>query len=163
MYVYVLTFVWRVGWRPAWRLWLFCAFSDCHSPLTWCSITPMYTCHDSFICAMIVCHDSLCAMTHCVPWLIVCHDSFIIRVPWLIHMLQRPHSWCSMSHSYVWHDSLLCAMTYLHVTWRYVDDSVMSHIWISHVMHINESCHTYEWVMSRHATSQWVMSHDALR
>ena len=25
---------------------------------------------------------------------------------------------------------------------------VMSHIWISHVTHMNESCHTYEWVMS---------------
>jgi len=24
----------------------------------------------------------------------------------------------------------------------------MSHIWMSHVTHINESCHTYEWVMS---------------
>ena len=25
---------------------------------------------------------------------------------------------------------------------------VMSHIWIRHVTHINEACHTYEWVMS---------------
>jgi len=25
---------------------------------------------------------------------------------------------------------------------------VMSHIWMSHVTHMNESCHTYEWVMS---------------
>ena len=24
---------------------------------------------------------------------------------------------------------------------------VMSHIWMSHVTHMNESCHTYEWVM----------------
>jgi len=24
----------------------------------------------------------------------------------------------------------------------------MSHIWMSHVTHMNESCHTYEWVMS---------------
>ena len=47
----------------------------------------------------------------------------------------------------------------------------MSHIWMSHVTHMNESCHTYEWVMShiwmshvthmnesRH-TYEWVMSH----
>ena len=26
---------------------------------------------------------------------------------------------------------------------------VMSHIWMSQVTHMNESCHTYEWVMSR--------------
>ena len=25
---------------------------------------------------------------------------------------------------------------------------VMSHIWMSHVTHMNESCHTHEWVMS---------------
>jgi len=25
---------------------------------------------------------------------------------------------------------------------------VMSHIWMSHVTHMNESCHTYKWVMS---------------
>jgi len=34
---------------------------------------------------------------------------------------------------------------------------VMSHIWMSHVTHMNESCHTYEWVMSpimRHVTQQ---------
>jgi len=27
-------------------------------------------------------------------------------------------------------------------------ESVMSHIWMSHVTHMNGSCHTYEWVMS---------------
>jgi len=27
---------------------------------------------------------------------------------------------------------------------------VMSHIWVSHVTHMSESCHTYEWVMSLH-------------
>jgi len=27
---------------------------------------------------------------------------------------------------------------------------VMSHIWMSHVTHMNESCHIYEWVMSQH-------------
>ena len=52
-------------------------------------------------------------------------------------------------------------------------DQVMSHVWMSHVTHMNESCHPYEWVMScigmshesRHAnvvvtdTYEWVMSH----
>jgi len=40
---------------------------------------------------------------------------------------------------------------------------VMSHIWMSHVTHMNESCHTYEWVMSHirssHVTCKLVMSH----
>ena len=26
---------------------------------------------------------------------------------------------------------------------------VMSHIWMRHVIHMNESCHTYEWIMSQ--------------
>ena len=25
---------------------------------------------------------------------------------------------------------------------------IMSHIWMSHVPHVNDSCHTYEWVVS---------------
>jgi len=32
-------------------------------------------------------------------------------------------------------------------------EGVMSHIWMSHVAHMNESCHTYEWVMSHIWTS----------
>jgi len=27
--------------------------------------------------------------------------------------------------------------------------TVMSHVWMSHVTYMNESCHKYEWVMSR--------------
>ena len=33
----------------------------------------------------------------------------------------------------------------------------MSHIWMRHVTHMNESCHTYECVMSH--IYEWVMSH----
>jgi len=31
---------------------------------------------------------------------------------------------------------------------------VMSHIWMSHVTHMNEACHTHEWVMS-HVMEMW--------
>jgi len=102
-------------------------------------------------------------------------------------------TWCShvwdMTHSYVWwlvnlcatarrkwlfldffltfltFFLFLCAMTRLRVNW------VMSHIWMSHVTHMNDSCHTYERVMSHIWTShvthmneschtyEWVMSH----
>ena len=44
---------------------------------------------------------------------------------------------------------------------------VVSHIWMRHVTHINESWHTYEWVMSHTWTSptthEWVMSHIWMR
>ena len=33
----------------------------------------------------------------------------------------------------------------------------MSHMWVSLVTHMSESCHTYEWVMSH--MNAWVMSH----
>jgi len=47
----------------------------------------------------------------------------------------------------------------------------MLHVWMSHVTHMNDSCHTYEWIMTniwmRHVsnlneschTYEWVMSH----
>ena len=50
-------------------------------------------------------------------------------------------------------------------------DEWASHLWMSHVTYMNDSCHTYEWVMSHicmsHATHmnescqtyEWVMSH----
>jgi len=37
--------------------------------------------------------------------------------------------------------------------------SVMSHIWMGHVTHVNESCHTHEWVMS--CSQYHTYSHDA--
>jgi len=46
---------------------------------------------------------------------------------WLINM-------CDMTHSYAWHDSLIC------VPWVIQTYLFWCHIWISHV--------TYEWVMS---------------
>ena len=42
-------------------------------------------------------------------------------------------------------------------------ERVMSHIWMSHVTHMNESCHTYGWVMSHiwmsHVTHRNVSCH----
>jgi len=107
---------------------------------------------------------------------------------------------CGMTHLHVWHDSFTC-VTWLTpqryrrtqppmtpkcrhsnnpFLWRAAapPEWVMSHIWMHHVTHINESCntdewscHTYDWVMShmwlRHVTHmneschthEWVMSH----
>jgi len=45
--------------------------------------------------------------------------------------------------------------------------SVMSHIWMSHVTHMNESWHTYGWVISHMNESchtyEWIMSHIWMR
>jgi len=103
----------------------------------------------------------------CVTWLI--HDSFIC-VTWFIHM-------CDMTHPHVWQNKVLSGLN--RVVSEIVDEreglllrqlrmsqitrervmshtnqschtyeSVMSHIWIGHVTHVDESCHTYEWVIS---------------
>jgi len=56
------------------------------------------------------------------------------------------------------------ARTYTHTATYEWDMSYMgmSHVtpmnesWISHVTHVDESCHAYEWVMS---TYEWVISH----
>ena len=66
-------------------------------------------------------------------------DSFIF-VTELMHLcdMTHTHMWhrCDMTHSHIWLDSFKC------VTW------VMSHLWMSHVTYVNESCHICEWVMS---------------
>jgi len=122
--------------------------------------------NESFICALtprylpcvpwlIVCHDSLCAVTHCVPWLI--------------------HHTCAMTHSYVAETTLLMQhVSFICVTWfvdmchdtfilpqptylkyaslTHMDESCqtygyfMSHIWTSNVTHLDTSRHTHIWM-----------------
>jgi len=97
-------------------------------------MTHPYAWRDSFICVTWLIH--MCDVTHsCVS-----RDAFIC-VTWLIHM-------CDVTHSYVWHDSLICVTWLIHMcdmTHWYAWEA-MSHIWTSHM---NWSCHTCEWVMSR--------------
>jgi len=83
------------------------------------------------------------------------HDSYTC-VTWLIHI-------CDMTHSHMWHDSStsvawrihLCDMTqttvYTCAAWRiYLCDTILSrHVWMSHVIYVDESCQICEWVMSR--------------
>ena len=96
----------------------------------------------------------MCAIAHSYQW----HDSFI-RVTWLIYM-------CDMTHLYAWRAWFMC-VTHSYVWLDYVChqrdsnannhpytmneschtyERVMSHTWISHATHLN---HTYEWVMSQ--------------
>jgi len=84
------------------------------------------------------------AMTHSQMW----HDSSI-RVFHMCDMSHGHFSTCvTMTHSCMWHDSFT-HMWMSHVA--HVENScrrVMSHMWMSHVTYVNESCHTCEWVMS---------------
>ena len=54
----------------------------------------------------------------------------------------KPRIWMS----FVWHESCHTSHTWMsharNLTW------VLSHIWMRQVTHMNESCHTYQWVMS---------------
>ena len=64
------------------------------------------------------------------------------RVIWLIHM-------CDTTHSYVWRDSFTYTYTWLIHTGRaFVFDRQGAWCVDKTVTHVNESCRTYEWVMS---------------
>ena len=124
--------------------------------MSMCGLTHLRVCHDSFMCDTKAAAFNLnpvptsvirvtwliyvCDMTHLCVW----HDSFFICVTWLIHM-------CDMTHSYVWHDSFICVTRLIHTSrikcLEYKYEWVMSHIWRSHVTHMNEACHTYAWAM----------------
>jgi len=105
------------------------------------TVTHSYVWHDSFIYVTWLIH--MCDMTRSYVW----HDSFIY-VTWLIHM-------CDMTHSYLWHDSSIYVTWLIHIcaTIRWHRDSS---IYVTCLIHedtidaklTNESCHTYEWVMS---------------
>jgi len=50
---------------------------------------------------------------------------------------------CHWVMSHIW----MSHVTHMHES-CHTYELVMSHIWMSHVTHMNESCHTYEWVKS---------------
>jgi len=105
-----------------------------------CDLTHSRMWHDSFICVTRRIHMGDMTPSYVCMW-----DDVFIRVTWpftwvmlLIHM-------CDTTHLYVWRETLW------NVPVTHMDESghtyewVMSHIWMSHVTHMNESCHTDEW------------------
>ena len=90
------------------------------------------TCIDTCTCVLHVSHvlyiDRGSSQT--LDYLYVWHNSFI-RVTWLTHVCNITHM-CDRNHSDVWHNSY-------DRNWL---TRAMSHIWVSHVTHINDSCHT---------------------
>jgi len=135
--------------RTTWHL-----SHDSFTCVTWSfmilHITPSHVWHDSFTCLTWLLH--MCDMTPSHVW----HDSFTC-VTWLLHM-------CNMTPSRVWHDICSPAPNHHHplTTWqlsplparpvkktsRHIYERVISHIQMSHVTHMIESCPTYERVMS---------------
>jgi len=103
-----------------------------HSYVTWLN-------HDLFLCPTIVRHK-------------ISSQADVVGISTGTFTPRRVHD---MTLSYVtwykWRD------LFIYICHHY--ERVMSHIQMSHVTHTNESCHTYEWVMSRVChTYEWVMS-----
>jgi len=73
----------------------------------------------------------VCDMTH----FILLHAWFIC-VTWLIHL-------CDVTHSHL-HVTCSWMSWTTHTESCHTCDWVMSHIWMSHVAHMSESCHTHE-------------------
>jgi len=131
-----------------------------------CDMTHSYVWHDSFICVTWLIH--MCDMTHSY----VSHDSFI-RVTCLIHMCDMTYTssicetWLISENLiiivngairviykliYMWHEprpthmrkrKRFRAHPYAWYDAYSVNEWVMSHVWMSHVTHMNESCHVW--------------------
>jgi len=123
----------------------------------------------------------LLRISHYESWL-TCNDMTHSYGAWLIRVGHDSFVW-DMTRSYVWHENchfdscpldlaheLLVIRVALHV-WSESNMSSESQVIMCHVTYMNESCRTYEWVMShiwvRHVahmseacrTYRWVMSH----
>ena len=134
--------VWRIRDVCISVPWLYFIYPSARHRFTYSSAASSSARHDSFVITYDddftdMVNKPWCTMvwhSHGVPWFIrmnpsACHNSFIISddsssfvmlKPWLIHHM------CAMQRT--------C-------------ERVMSHIQISHVTHMNESCHTCEGVI----------------
>jgi len=75
----------------------------------------------------------------------------LLCVLWLIHVCDTTH-WC------VWHDSFVCVRSNEWVTRHGIGEWVLSHTWMSHVTHINESCLAIRPHLYILVNESWVMS-----
>jgi len=122
-----------------------------HDSFTWVTCT--------FVC-VIVWHDSLCDMTHGVPWLIMWHDSFkwgtckFVGVIWLIYVQEKGKpsravttiGWCVMTYSHLWHYSFTCVTWLIYmcdVTWLYMWHD--SWICLTRLVYLCDMTHSRVW------------------
>ena len=123
----------------------------CHVMDMWYVYHRIMWCRDlmSCICGELSCHSELMSFIcrevsyHCE---LSCHSAYMHNVP-LSLTCQSCAAIFDMSHA--------CPMPHIRMSHvSHVNESchtydwVMSHIWMGHVTHMNESCHTYEWVMA---------------
>ena len=138
----------------------------CHTYLWKSHVTHMYE--------GVMSHISMRESCHTYLWHVTSHISMtrlLIRVTWLLYISHI--SMKESCHTYVWRSHVThiynttphtCDMTPLYACHvpnyfarapPFIDDDapltyeeVMSYMWRSHVTHMNESCHTYEGVVS---------------
>jgi len=92
---------------------------------------------------------------HPDTWLTHSHASWHVA-SWVCHThttVNLSRTDVGMSHV-AFHESCHTRMNKLRCTYGWV----MSHIWMSHVTHMNESCHIFEWVWIGHVTCMNVPS-----
>jgi len=72
------------------------------------------------------------------------------------------HSLWDMTFPLVGHDSLTCGTWFIHMWDMIHSHSRRPRVWMNHAPHVNESCLTYDWVISQdesRTTCEWVMPH----
>ena len=120
-------------------------------------MTQSYVCHDSFmrVSWLIL----MCDMTHSY----VRHDSFLCET-WvpsfhnthtrLTHVNDTASHACVMTHSWLIHACFMTHSNVRHESRPFTTLTHVSHMWMTQHAHMNESWHTYKWVI----THVW-MSH----
>ena len=103
--------------------------SSIHNMTYPCWMTRLYVTSPSFHVACLI---HMFDMTHsCMTWHIhVLCDAFIRDTPQVL---------CDISHSYVWHDSFICDMTYPRVEWRIYTWHTSGFMWHVPFIHSNIS------------------------
>jgi len=107
-----------------------CAYKTSQMCVHMRDVPRLHVWHDSFTC--VTCLSHKCDMTHSYVW----HDLFL-RVTWLIHT-------CDMTHPFAWTRRNKSRASFICST-NLIRTSITTHVseWVT----MNESCHTYEWVM----------------
>jgi len=93
--------------------------------------------------------------THIHTYLYACMHTYIQTY---VRTYLHTNVWmCGMTQSYVWHAPASWWKWGQHTTnqSRPTYDWVESHLRSSLVTHVDESCHTCEWVMSQHRDAKW--------
>jgi len=142
-----------------------------------CDATHSYVWHDSIMCVAWLIH--ICDMTQSYVWqgsfdtLVLCALSHSCTcVTWLNHMCDMTHLthvWCVVlpcTPRHVVCGDMWCLAIHTYIyRYGYRLRARREVCLTCHITHMNESCHTYEWVMSHaeryawHATSKRVTAH----